>query len=84
MSRGISIRSEVELQGELAEAPFVVCTVVAADAALGGRDGYRHASANVGNVVQALLDKEVVMVEDIEALCPELQIDLLVNGEGSC
>ena len=90
MCRGIGLsadrcegfcRLEVDLQGKLAEAPFVVRAIVVADASLGRSDGYRRAIADVGNIVEALLDIEIVMVEKIEAFRTELQIDLLVNGE---
>src|SRR5260370_33483445 len=74
--------SEVDLEGELAEAPFVVRTVVVADTSFGRRDGHGNTVADVRNIIQAFLDKEIVMVEKVEAFSAELKVEPLVNGEG--
>ena len=70
---------EVDLQSELAKAPFIIRTTVVADTALGCRDRHRHAVANVGNIIQPFLDKEVVVVQQIKSLCAKLNVDLFMN-----
>src|ERR1700757_842727 len=70
---------EVDLQRKLPETTLVVRTIEVADATLGRCDRHRHAVANVSDVIQPILDKEVVMVQQIESLCAELHVDLFMD-----
>ena len=72
---------EVDLQGKLPEATLVIRTIVVADTALGRRDRHRHPVADVGNIIQPSLDEEIVMVQQIESLCAELNVDLFMDGK---
>src|ERR1700728_15184 len=79
--KSITIHLEVNLQSELPEATLVIRPAIVADSALGSRDRHRYALAYIGDIIQPVLDKEVMVVEKIESLCPALHIDLLMNRE---
>ena len=69
---------EVDLQRKLPEPPLVIRTTIVSDAALGRLD-YAALSCDI---VVALEQVQVVVVQKVEGLRTELDIQGLVNREG--
>src|SRR5258708_11197260 len=67
---------EVHCQRELAEAALVIGATVIANPAFRRGNGHRATNRlDIRNVVQAFLDIEVMVIEDVEALCAENQVN---------